>query len=387
MKGTLRALTLICIVPSLMVASIGCSKNAAPAADQATDKPAVAVELADVVVKPIRKLIALNGSFAPAQGNTAKLTPAVAGRLKLVLAKEGDQVTEDQLLATLDTRVQKSQQSSANAALEAAQAQSVQSQLSYQAALADQQATVRNARIALEQAQLQRDGDVTQADLAYEAARADLAKTRAGARPQEIAQAHQATVQAQAARDRAASENRRNQELAPSGYVSRRQLEDAQTALATAESALAAAQASESLVRAGARPEELRATEARTAAARNALSSARTIGGQRVAAAAATLRQAEAAELAVQAKQKDVQATQATARQRASDAAVAAATTQLSEVRAPFNGRISRRFLNPGDPADPTTPVFETVRAGGATDFVAGVLPSDAQQIRPGMQA
>jgi HlyD family secretion protein len=370
-----------------LAASTGCGSAKKEAAGDEAAKPTASVDIVDVVTKPIRKLVTLNGSFLPGQGSSARLTAAAPGRIDKVLVKEGDSVRQGQLLATLDVRVQKSQEASAAAALRAAQAQAQQSQLNYQAAASDQDASVRNATIALDQARIQRESDVTQAELAFDVAKADLAKTRAGARPQEIAQAHEATIQAQAARDRAASELRRTQDLAPSGYVSRRQLEDAQTALTTAGSALAAAQANESLVRAGARPEELKSAEDRAAAARHALESTRLLSDRKVAAAETALKQTKADAATVRAKLHDVLASQATASQRASDVAAAAATTELSEIRAPFDGRISRRFVGRGDPADTTTPIFEIVRSGGSTDFVAGALPTDAAQIRPGMLA
>ncbi len=375
-------------VPALLlIALAGCKSPPAPAGDDAEKaaETTISVEVATAAPRPMQQLLDLSGAFAPAQGTAARLTPAVPGRIAKILVREGDRVSAGQLLATIDQRVQTAQQSSAAASLAASEAQSAQSKIAYQSAVADQSNLVRSAEIGLEQAQLERESGIAQAALAYEEAKADLDKLRAGARPQEISQAHEATVQARATRDRAVSEYRRNQELAPDGYVSKRQVEDAKTARDSAESALKAASANESLVKAGARPEEIRAQEAHTAALKEALASAHSIGDKRVATAKLAYQQAQQAILSVQAKLKDVESSAATARQRQADLASASATTALNEIRAPYDGVISRRNLNPGDFADTTSPLLEITALKAHQDFVASALPTQASQARVGM--
>src|SRR5207249_1502663 len=123
---------------------------------------------------------------------------------------------------------------------------------------------------------------VKQARIALNSAETELRKLQAGARPQEVAQAEQAINQARATRDRAATEVERVQFLFDKGISARRQLEDARTALSVAEAALASAQQQASLVRAGARTEELQAAQLRVEAAREALLQSQTGGGAKV---------------------------------------------------------------------------------------------------------
>jgi RND family efflux transporter MFP subunit len=371
-----------------LLALSGCgSKPAAAGEEDKGPSGPVAVEIVKTEKRAMRQLLDLSGSFAPSQGSSAKLSAATAGRVATVLVKEGDHVQKGQLLASIDLRVQAGQRESAAAGSAAAQAQASQSELAYQAAKADQDSTVRSAEIALDQAKLERDSSISQAALAYTGAKADLEKLRAGPRPQEVAQAHEATVQARVARDKARAEYQRNLQLVPDGFVSKRQVEEAKTAAETADSALSAAEASESLVKAGARPEELRAAEARSSAAQEAATSARTIGDRKVALAESTLAQARHGVISLQAKRKDVETALATAKQKAADASSAAGVAALGEIRAPFEGVITRRNLNPGDYADTTNPVLEIAATGKHVDFVAGAIPALANQVHAGMEA
>ncbi len=370
-----------------LVFAAGCGKGSGDAADEAEPKVTVTVEAVQAQTRNIRDLLEVPGSLVVSQGGSAKLSPQAPGRLTHVYAREGDRVHKGQLLATVDTKVQTSQAASASAASEAAQAQAAQSELAYAAAEADQEANVRNAKIALDSAKLDRQNAVTQAEIAYSGARADLAKTRAGARPQEIAQAEQAEVQAHVARDKAQSDLDRSKRLAAEGFVSQKDLEAAQAALQTADSALKSAQASLSLTKAGARPEDLRSAELRAAAARDALSSARSLADKKVAQAELALHQAKQARLNVSAKRLDVVANQKVASQKQADLAAASATADLGRIVAPYDGTVVRRALGPGDFADTTTPVLEIIESGAHKDFLGSLPAAQTSQIRVGMSA
>src|SRR5207245_1742438 len=134
-----------------------------------------------------------------------------------------------------------------------------------------------------------------------------------------------------------------------------RQLDDAKTALSVAESALTSAQEQASLVRAGARPEELRAAELRVETARESLDQAQMSGSAKVQQAQTALRQAEQSALQVKAKQQEAQAMRETAAQRRADLAAARTVAGYAELRAPLSGTVTRRALNSGDMADPAT--------------------------------
>jgi RND family efflux transporter MFP subunit len=369
---------------------ISCSKPSGGGEGGGADedaKPVATVGMAKAGPQTIENSITLTGSFVPSQGGLARVVPAAAGTIRQVLVKEGDTVRAGQLLAIVDLPVQKGQLLSSAAAIQAAQAQATQAQINLRTATTDQDAALRSAQIGLDQAQLDRDDSVTQAELTLRQAEEDQNKLKRGARPQEIAQAAQATVQAQVARNQAASEYERDQALWPDGYVSRRQLEEAKTALATADAALEAAKANESLVREGARPEDLRSAAARTAAARATLVSVQKIGEEKVRLAATTLRQTKLAAAGLKAKMQDVVAAQSNIKQRLGDQAAAVGAVSLGEIRAPFSGKVVRRYLNPGDSADTANPIFEIAATGFKSDFVATALPAVADQVQAGFSA
>lgn len=365
---------------------IGCGRPKAADADEEV-KPIAVVTLARVTKRPIRELINVSGTLVPSPGTSAKLTPAMAGRIAQVLVKEGQTVTRGELLAVLDLSVQRGQLRSAAEAAKAAGDAADQSLLAYQGAQADQSATVATAEITLQQAIDQRETDMTQAELTLRQTLADLAKTRAGARPQEISEAHEASEQARVSAARARSQYDRDASLWPAGLVARRQLEEDKTTMDAADSALRAAEANESLVRAGARTEDIRASEARAAAARDAWRSARLLGDAKVASAKALLKQARASALLVKAKLADVASNRALFAQKQADLASAGAATALGEIRAPFNGKVARVYLNRGDTADTTTTVIEVVALSAHDDFVANVLPSQLSDVAVGQAA
>ena len=108
-----------------------------------------------------------------------------------------------------------------------------------------------------------------QAQLAAAQARAE--NLRSGRRPTEVESIADQMKQAQASRDLAASNLRRQQELARSGFVSKAALDDAMTQLKSAEAQVASLQAQVATARLPARTAEIRAAEADVEAAREAL--------------------------------------------------------------------------------------------------------------------
>lgn len=348
---------------------LGCGTGADESA--AVEPAAVEVALATVERGDVRETVALDGTFAPVEGSVAKLAPTTAGRLAAVFVKEGDAVRAGQLLARIDTSVQAEEARSAQGAAAAAQEMAASSALALRAAGAQQEAAQQTARLALAAAEAERDAEVEQASL-------ELRKLRAGARPQEIAQAEQAVVQAEVQRDRAAADAERDRQLLADGYVSRQQAEASQAALATAQSAYKQAQEQLNLLRAGAREEDIRVAEAR-------LEAARTVGAKRVEQAQAVVRQADAGALAVQAQAREAAASRFGASEKQAGASAARAQELNGDLRAPFAGRVTRAYLAAGDQADPSTPVLEVAAEGAHTDFVASATPAEAGALAAGM--
>jgi RND family efflux transporter MFP subunit len=364
----------------------GCRKPPAAAESDIAAAEPVAVEVATAETRPVETTILAQGTLTAGQGASARIAASVPGRLLTVTVREGDRVSAGQVVATIDNRPQAAAVGSANAAAAAAEQQAHSADIGAGAAAVDQANAVRLAQLAVSSATLDRENSLQAARSSLQAAETDLQKTKAGARPQEIAQADQAVKQAQASRDRAATEVERVKFLYDKGIDSKRQLDDAQTALTVADSTLEGARQQASLVRAGARPEDLRAADIRVQQARQAVAQAQSSGDAKVAQAAAALRQAREAALQVAVKRQDARALHQLAEAKRADLAAARSTAAFAEVRAPFSGIVTKRNMNPGDMADTTTQILE-IAERGALNLVASVPAEDGLEIRAGMGA
>jgi len=443
------------------------SHRAAPAAPAGTsdtasagkDAPAdpIPVEVTSAVVRPLEVTVAAKGTLVAAQGASSRVAVTSAGRLAQVFVREGDRVRAGQLLALVDNRAARAGAQSARSAFTSAQADAQSALLAIRAAQTDQTNTLRQAQLALDSASSEREGTIRAAENALRSAQSDERKTRvgvragdvsnalqqarlgvrsaridrnagiaaarnalrsaqtdlsklqAGARPQEIKQAQAAVNQAQATRDRAATEVGRVRFLEEKGIKARRDLDDAQTALRVADGALSSARDALSLLRAGNRPEDIRAAQLRVSGARetlaaavesgnakvvqaqsalglaqnnlgqaklqrpedvraavlrvqsaqDALVQAQKSGDAKVAGARAALQAASQGGVAIAAKAQDARSKQALAASKGADLQSAQVAAGAGELRAPLSGLISKRNLNAGDLADTGTPVVE----------------------------
>ncbi len=373
-----------------VVGLAGCKKGgAADAAGDKSDEGAsapVAVEMATPIVQDVEVTVGAQGTLGAAQGANVRVAAPFAGRLTAVYVREGDVVRQGQRLALVDNRPQQAQAQSARAAVRVAEVQARGSQLAAQAAGVDQSGAVRTNRLALDAAVLDRATQSRQAQNALDTAQTDLARIRAGARPQEIAQADQTIAQAQATQSRAQTERDRVQFLFDKGVAARRQLDDALTAYAVANSGLTSAQQAANLLRAGARSEEVRAGELRVEGARDALVSAQKSGDAKILQARAALQQAQQSRLNVAVKQEEARAMQDTTVQKQADLAAALATANYAELRAPISGTITRRAANVGDMADPAAPILE-ISDPRALNMTASLIAEDGLKVRVGMPA
>lgn len=463
--------------------------NSADSASAKGDDPAksadpIPVEVLPAALGPVEQVVTAQGTLIAAQGASAKVASVAPGRLQSVLVAEGDRVSAGQLLAVVDNRTAAAGAQSAQAALVASQADAQSARLAIRAAQTDQINVLRQAQLGLSSAITEREGALRQAQIALRSAQTDLRKTQvgaratditnalqqarlalraarierdssikaarnalrsaqtdlsklhAGARPQEVRQAQAAVSQAQATRDRAATEVDRVQFLFDRGIKAKRELDDAQTALRVAEAGLKSAQNALSLVQAGSRVEDIQAGELRVSGAREAVSAAQSSGdakvfqaqsalqlaqsnlGQaslsrpedvraarlRVSAAQDALRQSQAngdakvagARAALQAasqgavniaaKAQDARSKQALALSKAADLQSAQVTASSAQIRAPLAGVVTKRNLNPGDLADPATPVVEIANTN-ALNLLANLSGGKGAQVTAGMIA
>ncbi len=375
------------LIFTLLTLLSGCKKGeAAGGGEEKKETGPIAVELALASIRPMETTLAAQGTLSPGQGAAARVSTTVAGRLLSVLVKEGDHVNAGDLLAVVDNRVGQAQARSAAAALTASQALARQSEIATRALAADQSSSVRLATLTLQSAQLDRDNAVQSAQTALQTAETDLQRIRAGARPQEIAQAEGAVAQARATRDRAQTEVERVQFLNEKGIAPLRQLNDAQTALAVSNAALESALQASSLLRAGARAEDLKAAELRLRASQQTLAQAKSSGDAKIGQARASLRQARQSALQVDAKRQEFQAARESEAQKKADYAAAQTSAQASVIRAPISGIVTKRTLNPGDSADAATPILE-ITDPRALNLIASLPASASASLKPGMEA
>src|SRR2546421_2749802 len=134
-----------------ILALAGCRRGGAPEEKKEAAEPA-AVEMVTVATHPMETVVVAQGTVSPAQGSSARVAAAVAGRIIDVRGREGGSVRAGQVIATVDNRPQQAQARSAAAALTASESQARSAALAAQAAASDQQNAVQQARLNLESA-------------------------------------------------------------------------------------------------------------------------------------------------------------------------------------------------------------------------------------------
>lgn len=326
------------------------ARGSAPDAEEIIKARPAAVQTTLVHIRPMDTIVTAQGTLTAAQGASVKIAPMATGKIVSVRVCEGDTVSAGEVVAVLDNRVAQAQAVSASAALRVSQIQARQAAAAEKAATVDYTNAVDTAKYDMELAQT------------------ELEKLERGARPQEIAQAKQSVKQAQATRDRAATEVDRVQFLYNKGIDSKRQLEDAKTALSVADAAFVTAREQASLMRAGARPEDLHEAHLKVKSTQ------------------AAFKRAKQGYLQLAAKRHETLAASESIRQKNADLTAAQATAAYSELRSPISGKVTRRSLNPGDIADTATPVMEIANTH-SLNLVANIPAEDGAAIRTGMPA
>ncbi len=382
MKQLMIRTTFVGVVPLLLLA--GCSKPAAPAAEEKKGPDEVAVEVAVVGTRSMNEVVEAQGNLAPAQGASSKVGPVVQGRISKVFVREGDAVSAGQILAIVENRPQQAMALSSKGAISAADALAKEAEIAAKAAAIDQQNSLALAKLSLESAKLDSKNGISQSEISLQSATTDLQKIRAGSRPQEIAQAELAVGLAKATHDRAATETERVKFLYDKGVDSKRQWEDAQTALVLANGALETSKQQLSLLRAGNRPEDIRSAEIRVAQARETLAQTRSTGEAKIAQAEAAVKQSQQSVMQVAVKRQDAIVQRETAQQKRADFQAATATAGYSEVRSPFAGIVSKRNANPGDIADPTNAIIEVIQKS-ALNMTAFLPAEDSAKVHAGL--
>jgi HlyD family secretion protein len=292
----LSPLPVVIILAMLAVAVVSILIVRNRGAAETETEAVVEVEVAPSERAEMREYVEATGTLNAMPGHEASFSAATAGRVTRVLTQVGQNVRAGQVLAELDRSV-------------------------LAATVRQQAAAVEQARA---QAQQARAASGSQSPIATD----------------QIRQAEIAISQARANQTQAQNNLNRIQTLFSRGIAARKEVEEAQTALAVANASVAQAESA----LAAARVNATRGVgEARTQAVVTA-------GGVSAAAAGLQVAQAELA--------------------RAS-------------IRAPISGTVTKRAVNDGESVDPATPAFEVIDAS-SLDLVANLPAQYLGRVKTG---
>jgi HlyD family secretion protein len=302
-------------------------------------RTALLVDGAEVRLGDLEATLPATGTF---ETRGVDVAFEILGRLADVHVTEGDTVARGTLLASLDAADLLAAADQADAAVVAARSD------------------VARARAAVESAR--RQAEVAEAVL--RGARATLSGVRAGPTEPELRQANAAVEAARLAMEEARRHLTLQEQLYKQGAVPGVQVDAARAQFETAQAQYEQAVARRAALRAGATEPTVQASAEQVRQAEAAWRAARV-----------NIRQAEAA----------ANAAAANARQAAAAARSAHSRAARAELRAPFAGKVSRVYLNPGAPAAPGIPVLSLVTETGWV--AADVDEADIGRVRVGQRA
>ena len=354
-------IVLALVVAALFVLTITRPKTP-PVVTQTTlqEESGIPVQTAAVQVRTVTNGLEVTGQLAA--NSVTNLSTKVPGKVEYVAAREGDTVQKGQLVIQLDASDAREQLRQAQAGLQQAQA-----------GVKTAQARVTQAKNAARVGDVQNAAAIAQAQAGVRAAEARLRELRSGARTQERIQAQNAVDIAKANLDKARTDYNRYQSLFQQGAVAQATVDTYKTALDVAQSNYNNAVQSLSLVREGARTEEIQAAEAALQQARQ------------------TLRSAEAnAETSIN-RQADVRAAVAGLATAQAQVASAKAAIGIAEqnvanykIYAPRSGSVTGRNVEPGQYAQPGNTLMTIVDLGSVY-LQANVSETDVSRVKPGM--
>jgi HlyD family secretion protein len=272
---------------------------------------ALAAGLVWFLVKPKEKPLTLSGLV---QAKEVKIASRLGGRVQQILVDEGDAVQPGQLLLSLDEVDLRAQIAEAQSAL-----------------------NIANARLSLLRQGADPE-DIRQASSQVQQAQQQLRQVRSGVRPEELAQANSQLNDA-TSRFNAAKEAYDNaSELLQSGVISQQKYNMIQADYISAQSAHQTAQSKVSMLRKGARPEEVRIAQAQVSGA-----------------------QAQLQKLAKGSKPQDLRIAQANVDEAQS--ALKALQARLGDlnIKAPIAGTVSILNASPGEIVPPNRAIVAII--------------------------
>lgn len=349
----------------------------APGSGTALAAPAATpVTIAPVISHDISKTIQVTGSLVALQD--VVVGTKLAGRLASVYFHEGDAVSAGQAVAQMDTVDLAAQAQQAQANLQTAITKVEQAR----AQMAEAQSALQQAKTTLRYTRSTTASAVAAAQAGVQAAQEQLAVVQQGARPQERQQAEEQVRSAKASYDKARSDLKRYQQLFRQDVVPQIQLDQAQATRDSAEAAYNSALQAQSLMQAGARPEQVREAELAVMQAKDALAKAEAdrdsivLRGQDVASARAGVNVAAAG---IHAAEAGVAQSQAALR-------IARNGLANTRIQSPITGIVAERRAEPGQQLGAGAAVMRIV-SPRSVYFQAVLSESQYAYVRPGQSA
>lgn len=324
----------------MLTAAVGCGRKPVTTSQSTASahSAGISISVAPVIRKSIIKTEDVTGSLVALDDVTVGTKQA--GKLAVVYVREGEPVTAGQVLAVMDTVDVQAQVQQARANQDMAVSKREQAQLAVKQA----KDSLRVAATNLLYTEKTTATGLATAKGTLSTAQERLSVVRQGARAQERQQAQEQVRATKANADKARADLKRYQALYREQAISQSQLDQTQAAYDAAEATYNSAVQALSLIREGARPEEIRQAELAVTIAREGVARAEADREQ------VPIRIAEerSARSAVAAAESGLRAAEAGIVQ--AKAALRTATDNLANayVRSPIQGNVARRIAEPG---------------------------------------
>ncbi|HEY3378456.1 MAG TPA: efflux RND transporter periplasmic adaptor subunit [Armatimonadota bacterium] len=404
------SMTLLAFAIVAVVLLSGC-KGKQPAVDTAkttVEKPTVPVSVVQVQRQTLDERVEVTGTLQPA--NEVTVGPHLAGRLEWVIGKSGTRVKRGQVVARLDDgdasiqlRVARSSVRTAEARLAQTKAAYLQQQASTNSGILTAEAGVAAAQARLQQSKTSRDAlaattnaQIQQAQQALNAATSRYSMTKNGSRSQEKMIADNNARLAEATLKLDKRNYQRYQELYTQGAVAKSTLDAAETKVQVSQAQYDSAMQQSSLVKEGARQEDIDTAKAAMEQAQASLDAAKAglqqveVAKDNVAIAVTGVAQAKAALASAQAamnidvmRDKDVLAAQAALQQAQDGVASGEQALDYTRIYSPVDGVIAERMAEVGQSLGANVGVFR-ISTENMLYFEAEVSELEATRMRAG---
>lgn len=395
----------------LLLGTAGCGKKpdtaeagTKPGKEKPTESAGAAVTAAAPTLGSISKTAEVNGSLVALQDVTVGAKQA--GKIAQVLYHEGDSVAANRPVVLLDMADLNAQVASAQAALQSAIAneqssltkrqQAVAALNQARSALVQAQNSLRNTQTNFDYIQKTTKTSIAVAESGVKTAKEKLSLTLEGSRAQERKQSEEQVASAKANLVKAQQDLKRYQTLYREQAVSQSQLDQAQATYDAAQAAYNSALQGLSLVREGARPQEIEQARIAMQQAEDQLRRANadkdqiTMKQQDIATAKSNIESAKAgvasAQAGVAAADAGIKTAQAQVAQSRAQLNIALEAQRNGTIVSPISGYVAERKVEPGQQVGAGAAVMRIV-APNSVYFQATLPESQYAEVHLGQQA